>query len=89
VPARGDSFRLQTPPGIRGRISGPRLECRVSSQSLPEVCYEAVSGLFDRPDSVVCGTAVARDYLHDKCKRVSEARARIIHPALFETLDQP
>ena len=35
VPARGDSFRLQTPPGIRGRISGPRLECRVSSQSLP------------------------------------------------------
>ena len=35
VPARGDSFRLRTPPGIRGRISGPRLECRVSPQSLP------------------------------------------------------
>ena len=35
VPARGDSFRLQTPPGIRGRISGPRLECRLSAQSLP------------------------------------------------------
>ena len=35
VPGRGDSFRLQTPPGIRGRISGPRLECRVSPRSLP------------------------------------------------------
>jgi hypothetical protein len=35
VPARGDSFRLRTPKGIRGRISGPRLECAVSSQSLP------------------------------------------------------
>jgi hypothetical protein len=35
VPGRGDSFRLQTPPGIRGRISGPRLECKVSPKSLP------------------------------------------------------
>jgi len=35
VPAGADRFRLQTPPGIRGRISGPRLECRVSPQSLP------------------------------------------------------
>ena len=35
VPARGDRFRLQTPAGIRGRISGPHLECQVSPQSLP------------------------------------------------------
>jgi len=35
VPGRGDSFRLQTPPGIRGRISGPRLACLVSVKSLP------------------------------------------------------
>ena len=35
VPTRGDRFRLQTPAGIRGRISGPRLECQVSPQSLP------------------------------------------------------
>jgi hypothetical protein len=35
VPARGDRFRLHTPEGIRGRISGPRLECSVSSRSLP------------------------------------------------------
>ncbi len=35
VPARGDNFRLRTPPGIRSKISGPRLECRVSPESLP------------------------------------------------------
>jgi len=35
VPSRGDRFQMRSPPGIRGRISGPRLECRVSPQSLP------------------------------------------------------
>jgi hypothetical protein len=35
VPGRGDSYRLQTPEGIRGKISGPRLECKVSPKSLP------------------------------------------------------
>src|SRR6266481_4083983 len=35
VPARGDCFKFQTPEGIRGRISGTRLECKVSPRSLP------------------------------------------------------
>src|SRR6266567_9223730 len=35
VPARGDRFRFRTPAGIRGRISGSRLECQISSESLP------------------------------------------------------
>lgn len=35
VPARGDRFQMRTSPGIWGRISGPRLECRVSPPSLP------------------------------------------------------
>ena len=35
VPGRGDSFRLETPQGIRGKLSGPRLECKVSPKSLP------------------------------------------------------
>ncbi len=52
-----------------------------------KVCYEALAGLFHDPNSVVCGTAVALDYLDEKCKRISEARARTIHPALFERLD--
>jgi len=34
VPARGDRFMFQTPEGIRGKISGTRLECKVSPQSL-------------------------------------------------------
>jgi hypothetical protein len=34
VPGPGDSFRLKTPPGILGRISGRRLECKVSPESL-------------------------------------------------------
>jgi hypothetical protein len=35
VPDRGDRFSMRTPLGIRGRISGPRLECMVSPESLP------------------------------------------------------
>ena len=35
VPTRGDCFKFQTPEGIRGRISGTRLECKVSPRSLP------------------------------------------------------
>jgi hypothetical protein len=53
------------------------------------ICYEAVAGLFDRPNSPVAGTGVARDYLSQKCKRTSEANARTVHPALFERFDQP
>jgi hypothetical protein len=52
-------------------------------------CYEALAALFDQPDSPVAGTGVAHDYLRLKCKRISEGRARIIHPALFPRLDQP
>ena len=54
-----------------------------------KICYEALAGLFDHPNSVVCGTAVSLDYLHEKCKRLGEARAQTIHPALFERLNQP
>jgi hypothetical protein len=53
------------------------------------LCYEAVAGLFDRPNAPVAGTAVALDYLRAKCKRIDEAKARRIHPALFERLDRP
>jgi hypothetical protein len=54
-----------------------------------QICYEALAGLFDHPNSVVCGTAVSLDYLHEKCKRIGEARAQTIHPALFQRLNQP
>lgn len=35
VPDRGDRFEVKTPAGVAGRVSGPRLECRVSAESLP------------------------------------------------------
>ena len=52
------------------------------------ICYEALAAIFDGPNSPLAGTGVACDYLRQKCKRISEAKARTIHPALFERLDQ-
>lgn len=51
-------------------------------------CYEAISGLYDHPNSAVASGAVAVDVLREKCKRIPERKARVIHPALFERLDQ-
>ena len=59
VPARGDSFRLQMPPGIRGRISGPRLECRVSPKSLPVLVRRLMESGDEQAESLassVCQT---------------------------------
>lgn len=49
--------------------------------------FDAVAGVFDTPNSPVCGTTTTDGYLREDCKRISEARAREIHPALFEYLD--
>ena len=54
-----------------------------------KLCYEAIAALFEQPDSPVAGTGVALDYLREKCKRISEAKARAIHPTLFKRLDAP
>jgi hypothetical protein len=54
-----------------------------------KLCYEAIAALFEQPDSPVAGTGVALDYLRQRCRRVSEAQARAIHPALFNRLDTP
>jgi hypothetical protein len=52
VPARGDRFRLQTPAGIKGRISGPRLECNVSPQSLPVLIRRLMKSGDERAESL-------------------------------------
>lgn len=49
--------------------------------------YEAVVGVFSQPNSPVAGSAVSLEYLCQRCKRISEARARSIHPAAFDRLD--
>ena len=57
-------------------------------ESNGKICYEAIAGLFDHSNAPVAGTGVALDYLREKCKRIREAKARAIHPALFARLDQ-
>lgn len=50
--------------------------------------YDAVGALFyNEPNSVVCGTSVCQDYLTQITRRVSEERAREIHPELFRYLE--
>lgn len=59
VPGRGDSFRLKTTPGIRGRISGPRLECKVSPKSLPVLVRRLMESDDERAESLasdICQT---------------------------------
>ena len=48
---------------------------------------DAIGALFNEPNSVVCSCSVCPEYLDEKCKRISEALAREIHPQLFEYLD--
>ena len=62
------------------------LVCNGSYWSRGVLCYEALAALFDRPNAPVASTGVALDYLRRKCKRISEAAARRVHPALFERL---
>ncbi len=64
------------------------LVCNGVYWSHGNTCYEAIAGMFDQPNSPVAGTGVACDYLRQKCQRVSEAKARILHPVLFERLDR-
>ena len=52
-----------------------------------KLCYEAIAALFEKPNAPVAGTGVALDYLRQRCKRISEAKARVIHPELFNRLD--
>lgn len=49
--------------------------------------YDGVAAVFAFPNAPVASTAVGRDYLATRCKRVSEQRARAIHPALFSFLE--
>ena len=62
------------------------LVCNGSYWSGGVLCYEALGAVFDHPDAPVASTGVALDYLRRKCKRISEAAARRVHPALFERL---
>jgi len=58
-PERGDSFRLETPQSIRGKISGPRLECKVSPKSLPVLVRRLMESDDEKAESLasdICQT---------------------------------
>ena len=48
---------------------------------------DSVVGVYDRPNSEVTAFCVQKEYLATRCKRISEALARSVHPALFAFLD--
>ncbi|MCK4668143.1 hypothetical protein KAU33_15430 [Candidatus Dependentiae bacterium] len=48
---------------------------------------ECASAIFSEPNSECIGEAVSREYLQENTKRISEAKARKIHPNLFKYLD--
>jgi type 1 glutamine amidotransferase len=49
--------------------------------------FYSVIGLSRRPNSPVLKTTVSETYLRSKCRRVSESRARRVHPNLFRYLE--
>ncbi len=51
-------------------------------------CFEAVGAVYHHPDSPVATTGASRAYLRNQGKRISEAKARQIHPQLFAYLDK-
>jgi len=53
-----------------------------------DIMYEAIGSVYDYADSPCCGCSASLGYLSEKCKRIPEVIARIIHPELFKYLDQ-
>lgn len=51
-------------------------------------CMACTAAVLSEPDSPVCGTQVSHDVLRRNYRRIPEAQARKIHPAMFSFLDQ-
>lgn len=62
-------------------LTGPEHRCSDGSQ-------EALCAVFDWPNAPVNLSAVSFEYLRTRCKRISEAEARKIHPEMFKRLDE-
>ena len=48
---------------------------------------KCASAWFFQPNSPVTSSSIGLSYIQHYCKRVSEAKARTIHPKLFEYLE--
>lgn len=53
----------------------------------PDGTFSGVGAIYDHPNSPVASTGVAHAVLEKIFKRVSERRAREVHPELFRYLD--
>ena len=74
----------------KGEISQGNVIARVLGQDRITdngVMCETISALFFHPNSVVCGSAASLNYIYKNCRRISEEKAREIHPNLFVYLD--
>jgi len=49
--------------------------------------YPAIAAVQEIPNSPCCFDSVNSNYLKERCKRISEAQAREIHPNLFYRLE--
>lgn len=52
-----------------------------------DIVADSFGAIFDQPNSDVASTSISRGYMLEKCKHISEAQAREIHPRLFAYLD--
>ena len=49
--------------------------------------YSAISALYNHPNSQVASTNIHYNFIRKQTKRISEAKARVIHPNLFAYID--
>jgi len=53
-----------------------------------EAVFDAIGAVFFYYNAPVSSTRAPQSYLRKQCKRISESRAREVHPRLFAYLDE-
>jgi hypothetical protein len=66
--------------------TGPNVYAAFPENVTPSGCIEGLGAVFEYGNSPVASTSASRSFLRG-CKRISEAKARQVHPALFQRLD--
>lgn len=75
--------------GHSGNVFAAFISNGAHINSLRDRQWEGLAAVLFEPNSPVATVTVSIDHwAHARCKRVSEALARKIHPRLFERLDE-
>jgi len=53
-----------------------------------EIMIGGAGAIYNQENSPCCSCSASQEYIDDRCKRVSEAIARKVHPNLFRYLEQ-